>query len=52
MLEQCVFANDSFVKNNELETPAHCELRRKFNIDWNDSVPVIRDTISRWVDNP
>ena len=47
-IEHRVFANDSFVKNNESVTAVQHEFRRRFKIHRNDSVPA-RNTILRWV---
>ena len=47
MIEHCVFAYNSFVKNNMSITPVQHEFRCHFNIHRNQAVPA-HNTILRW----
>ena len=48
VIEYCVFANDSYVKNNESVTALRREYQRHFNIHRNQSVPT-HQKIVHWV---
>lgn len=47
-IEHCLFAHDSYMKNNKTVTAVHREFWRHFNIYRNQAVPT-HNTILRWV---